>query len=114
VAFTGFYLFSVYGYISQGEFWASEYLRLGYPAYLVHIMMVVKTLGVIAVWARWPVALAQLAYAGFFYHTLLAANAHFQAGETGPALLPVILLACVIVSWATQNIARQPAAAYVP
>lgn len=82
-------------------------MRLGYPAYLIGIMSVVKPLGVLAVWVRRPVWLAQLAYAGFFYHLLLAANAHFQLGETA-ALLALGLLACVVVSFLTQNDARSP------
>lgn len=105
--FTGFYLFSVYGYLTQHDFWASEYARLGYPAYLIGIMSVVKPLGVLAVWVRKPVWLAQLAYAGFFYHLLLAANAHFQLGEAN-ALLALGLLICVLASFLTQNEARKP------
>ena len=108
LAFTGFYLFSVFGYITQHDFWASEYVRLGYPAYLIPIMSVVKPLGVLAVWVRRPLWLAQLAYAGFFYHLLLAANAHYQLGETA-ALLALGLVVCVIVSFLTQNAARTPA-----
>ncbi|MGB3502413.1 MAG: DoxX family protein [Mesorhizobium sp.] len=113
LAFTAFYLFSVFGYLTQHDFWAAEYVRLGYPAYLIAIMTVVKPLGVLAVWARRPVWLAQLAYAGFFFHTLLAANAHFQLGEAAGALA-LVLLVCAIASWATQNFARSPAAAYAP
>lgn len=113
VLFTGFYLFSVYGYLTQNQFWADEYVRLGYPAYLVTIMTVVKPLGVLAIWVRRPVWLAQLAYAGFFYHTLLAANAHFQLGESA-GLIALVLLALVIGSWATQNAARKDAAPYAP
>jgi len=107
LAFTGFYLFSVFGYLTQYDFWASEYVRLGYPAYLVAIMSVVKPLGVLAVWVRKPVWLAQLAYAGFFYHMLLAANAHFQLGESA-GLLAVGLLVCLLASFFTQNAARKP------
>lgn len=113
VLFTGFYLFSVYGYLTQPEFWAGEYGRLGYPAYLITIMTIVKPLGVLAIWVRKPVWLAQLAYAGFFYHLLLAANAHFQFGEMA-GFLAIVLLALVIVSWLTQNAARTGKAAYAP
>ena len=112
-AFTGFYLFSVFGYLTQHEFWASEYVRLGYPAYLIGIMTVVKPLGVLAVWLRKPVWLAQLAYAGFFYHLLLAANAHFQLGEAAGGLA-VVLLVLAVASFLTQNAARTEPAAYVP
>jgi len=111
--FCGFYLFSAYGYITQPEFWAGEYLKLGYPAYLVGLMTVVKIAGVVAVLVRRPVALAQLAYAGFFYHTALAAYADFQAGEAA-IVLALGLLALSVVSFLTQNAARTPKAAYTP
>jgi len=113
LGFTGFYAFSVFGYLTQAEFWAGEYMRLGYPAYLITIMTVVKPLGILAVWVRRPVWLAQLAYAGFFYHLLLAANAHFQLGESA-GFLAVVLLVLMLASWATQNAARAEPAAYAP
>lgn len=113
VLFTGFYLFSVLGYVTDYATWAGEYQRLGYPGYLVAIMIPVKLAGVAAVWARRPLGLAQLAYAGFFYHLLLAANAHFQLGETA-GFMALGLLALVVTSWATQNRARAGDAAYVP
>lgn len=113
LAFTGFYLFSVYGYLSQPDFWAESYRHLGYPPYLIGIMTVVKPLGVLAVWMRRPVWLAQLAYAGFFYHLILAGNAHFQLGETD-GIIALVLLVLAITSWATQNGARSGPAAYAP
>lgn len=108
IAFTGFYLFSVFGYLTQGEFWAGEYVRLGFPAYLVTIMTIVKPLGVLAVWVRRPVWLAQLAYAGFFYHLLLAFMAHAEKGETVPAMIPLVLLVALLASFFTQDAARTP------
>ncbi|WP_312797825.1 DoxX family protein [Tianweitania sp.] len=113
LVFTAFYAHSVYGYATDPAFWAGEYQRVGFPTYLVSVMLVVKALGVIAVWVRKPVWLAQLAYAGFFYHTLLAVMA--DAALRDPiALLPAVLFVLVLVSWATQNYARRPAAAYAP
>ena len=111
--FTAFYAHSVYGYATDPAFWAGEYQRVGFPTYLVGVMLVVKALGVIAVWVRRPVWLAQLAYAGFFYHTLLAVMADVAIGSP-IAILPAVLFVLVIASWATQNYARSPAAAYAP
>ncbi|MGQ2908792.1 MAG: DoxX family protein [Aliihoeflea sp.] len=111
--FTGFYAYSVFGYVTDYGYWASEYERLGYPAYMVGVMIPVKLAGIVAILARRPIWLAQLAYAGFFYHLLLATNAHFQLGE-GATVLPLVLLAFVISSWATQNGAREQHAAYAP
>ncbi|MBS9720997.1 DoxX family protein [Tianweitania sp. BSSL-BM11] len=113
VVITAFYAHSVYGYATDPAFWAGEYAKVGFPTYLVDVMLVVKALGVIAVWVRRPVALAQLAYAGFFYHTLLACMADLAVGSPVGAIAAVLFV-LVVVSWATQNYARSPAAAYAP
>lgn len=111
--FCAFYLFSVVTYVGDVAGSAALYESLGYPGYLVQVMIVVKAAGVLAVLVRRPVGLAQLAYAGFFYHLLLAFGAHIGAGDPNfaPAL---VLLVLVIVSWLSQNGARTPKAAYVP
>ncbi len=111
ILFTGFYAHSVYGYATEPQVWAGEYEKVGFPAYLVSVMLVVKALGVLAVWVRRPVWLAQLAYAGFFYHTLLAAMADLAIGSPVAAIAGVLFV-LVVISWATQNYARSPAAAY--
>lgn len=102
---------SVIVYISDLGAAAETYVQLGYPAYLPSIMIFVKALGVLAVLVRKPVWLAQLAYAGFFYHLILAFVAHIGVGDPGFAPA-VLLLVCAIVSWATQNYARTPNAPY--
>jgi hypothetical protein len=111
--FTAFYAHSVYGYATDPAFWAEQYAHVGFPTYLVSVMLVVKALGIVAVWVRRPVALAQLAYAGFFYHTLLAAMADLAVGSP-IAGLALALFLLVIASWATQNYARKGVAAYAP
>ncbi len=76
-----------------------------YPAYLVSLLIVVKPLGVLAILSRFNIALPNLAYAGIFYHLLLALSAHLNAGDFGfgPALVGLTALA---VSFPTQNAAR--------
>lgn len=68
-------------YISQREMVTGMLGGLGYPAYLVSVLSVVKILGALAILVRKPVALSDLAYAGMFFHLLLAVSAHVNAGD---------------------------------
>ncbi len=111
--FCAFYGFSVFTYISDPAGSAAGYQAVGYPAYLVGVMIFVKIAGILAVLVRRPVGLAQLAYAGFFYHLILAFSAHVTSGVPGFEI-SVVLFALVVVSWLSQNAARSPDAAYVP
>ena len=113
VLFCAAYGFSVFTYVSDPAGSVAGYQGVGYPAYLVQVMTVVKIAGIVVVLVRWPVGLAQLAYAGFLFHLLLALSAHLAAGVPGYELA-VILLVLVVISWLSQNAARSPAAAYVP
>lgn len=113
ILFVALYAFSVYNYISDPAGSAAGYAAVGYPAYLVSMMIFVKLAGILAVLVRRPVWLAQLAYAGFFYHLLLAASAHIASGIPGVEIA-IVLLVLVILSWLSQNAARGPGAAYVP
>lgn len=113
LAFLAIYAASVFNYITMPVESAAQYQGIGYPAYLVSVMIYVKIAGILAVLVRRPVWLAQLAYAGFFYHLLLAASAHIAAGIPGVEIA-IVLIVLMLVSWGTQNVARTPDAAYVP
>lgn len=105
-------------YIGAGTFYLTDiagvqqiWEKLGFPAYLVPIMGVVKiAAGVVILW-RPLVGLADLAYAGMFFHLLLAVSAHVNAGDGGfvPALVGTVLL---VVSYVTQNAARAKPSPY--
>ena len=113
VAFCAVYAMSVFSYISDPAGSAAGYAAVGYPAYLVSMMIFVKLAGILAVLVRRPVGLARLAYAGFFYHLILAFSAHVASGVPGFEI-SVVLFVCVVLSWLSQNAARGPGAAYVP
>lgn len=100
------YLASVTMYLTMADQVRHSFATLGYPAYLREILIVVKLLGVAAVLSRVSVRLSDLAYAGLFYHLLLAASAHIYAGDGGfiPAVVGLIAL---ITSFITQNAARE-------
>lgn len=84
---------------------------LGYPGYLVPLLIVAKPLGVLAILTRFNVALSDLAYAGIFCHLLLALSAHLNAGDLGfaPAVLGIVAL---VVSFITQNAVRAKKSPY--
>jgi hypothetical protein len=107
------YLASATIYLTQGDTVRQALGGLGYPAYLMPVLIVVKILGVAAILSRVSVALSDLAYAGMFYHLLLAFSAHLNAGDGGfaPALIGLGLL---IVSFFTQNAARAAPSPYAP
>jgi len=55
--------------------------QMGYPEYLLYILGVVKPLGILVIWANRSSFLKYLAFAGFFYNTILAAIAHLMVGD---------------------------------
>ncbi|WP_175838969.1 DoxX family protein [Burkholderia anthina] len=79
----------------------------GYPAYLVPLLSVAKILAVAAILTRVGVPLSDLAYAGIFYHLLLSALAHIGVRKPRGALPAALGLACLVVSFTTQNAARE-------
>ena len=106
------YVASATFYATQGNTVRQALGALGYPAYLVPILIAVKVLGVVAILSRVSVALSDLAYAGMFYHLLLALSAHFNAGDPVGAVPAVIGLTALIVSFLTQNAARAKKSPY--
>lgn len=105
-------------YLAGGAYYLSDiagvqriFPALGYPPYLVPILAVLKPLAAVTILWRFNVALSDLAYAGMFYHLLLAISAHLNAGDYGfgPALVGLVAL---FVSFATQNAARRKPSPY--
>ncbi|UOV05448.1 DoxX family protein [Pseudoxanthomonas mexicana] len=105
------YLASVTMYLTMGEQVRQSFAALGYPSYLREVLIVAKLLGVVAVLSRRSIALSDLAYAGMFFHLLLAFSAHINAGDGGfvPAVLGFIAL---LISFRTQNVARAKKSPY--
>jgi len=91
---TALMLFSAGMYIFNHEGIVQAFQHLGYPAYLIYPLAVAKILGLLAIWSNYSEFLKNLAYAGFFYDTVLAYTAHIMAGDGAItlALLGVILV----------------------
>jgi hypothetical protein len=88
-----------------------KFAALGYPAYLVPILAIVKLAAAVVILWRFNAGLTNLAYSGMFYHLLLALSAHINAGDGGfvPAVIGLVLLVC---SFSTQNSARTKKSPY--
>ncbi|QEI06393.1 hypothetical protein FXN63_11535 [Pigmentiphaga aceris] len=108
------FFISAFLYLSKSDWVRLEIAKLGYPAYLVPFLIIVKIAAPVAVLSRFNVALSELAYAGMFYHLVLAALAHVGARKPKGALPAFIGLLLLSASFLTQNAARDVPAAYAP
>ncbi len=78
--------------------WArASFEHLGYPTYIIVPLEIAKLLGVAAVLSNASSFLKNLAYAGFFYHLLLALSAHVAAGD-GPEMMSGAVLGLVLLA----------------
>jgi len=108
------YLTSATFYGTQGEKVRQALGTLGYPSYLVPVLLVVKLLAVAAILSRVSTALSDLAYAGMFYHLLLAFSAHLNAGDGAGIIPSVVGLGLLLSSFLTQNATRVTKSPYAP
>ena len=95
-------------YMTQRPMVEEGFAWLGYPSYLITVLIVAKIAAPLAILSRVSVWLSDLAYAGMFYHLLLAISAHLNAGDGGFAPASLVL-ALLVVSFLTQNAARKTA-----
>jgi len=100
-------------YLAQRPMVEEGFAYFGYPAYLINLLIAAKIAAPLALLTRVSVRLSDLAYAGMFYHLLLAISAHLNSGDGGfaPAL---IALALLVVSFLSQNAGRKVASPNVP
>jgi len=80
-------------FFNNGEV-VAEFVKLGFPVYIVYPLAIAKLLGIAAIWTRLNRSLVEWAYAGFFFDFLLAGSAHIvaQDGEAGGAAIALVLL----------------------
>lgn len=107
------YLTSAFMYATKADWVRRALAELGYNAvYLVPFMIVVKILGPLAILSRVSVPLSDLAYAGILFHLLLSGMAHLGVRKPAGALPAAIGLALLMISFATQNDARDVPSPY--
>lgn len=78
--------------------------HLGYPAYLAMILGVWQLLAAIAIAAPVTPRMKEWAYAGIFFNLTGAAASHVASGDPlAKALVPLVLLGMVMVSWGLRS-----------
>ena len=73
--------------------------HLGYPAYLLLILGVAKTLGSVVVVQTKFRTIKEWAYAGFAIDYIGASASHLITGDAFSALFPIIFLAVMFISY---------------
>lgn len=108
------YLSSALLYLTKREQVRQIIVKLGYPGYLVPVLIIVKLLAVAAILSRISVGLSDLAYAGMLYHLSFAVLAHLGVRDIKAALPAAVGLALIAGSFLTQNAAREMPSPYAP
>lgn len=88
-------LYSAIGmYLLQTEMVQGFFVSLGFPAFIVVPLAILKIAGVVVLLTRFNHTLKEWAYAGFFFNFTLAAAAHINVadGEAAGAFMALILL----------------------
>ncbi|PST82576.1 DoxX-like family protein [Pedobacter yulinensis] len=81
---------------------------LGYPAYLLTLLGVLKLMGVAVMLLPRLALLKEWAYAGFFFAMSGAIYSHLAVGQSGTDMLPALLLLVLTgLSWSTRPASRK-------
>ena len=102
IAMCGVFLFSAGMYLSNYDMITGYFENnMGFPAWLVYPLAIVKVLGVIAVVSNLSRMLKEWAYAGFFFDSVMAFTAHYMAGDGqgGIALFAIVMTVGSRIFW---------------
>jgi hypothetical protein len=97
---------AAFSYLSGSPQAVQGFARVGYPQQLRIILGIAKPLGGIAlIVPGWP-RLKEWAYAGFTFAWISASIAHYLANERGEAIVLLVLLGLLAVSYVTRPASR--------
>ena len=88
--------------------------HLGYPQYLRIVLGVAKPAAAVVLLLPGLRLLKEWAYAGAAFAWSMAFIAHWQAGDGMEAIMALVLLILLIVSYLTRPASRRPTSATVP
>ena len=97
---------SAFTYLSGNPQAVQGFAHVGYPQQLRIILGIAKPLGAIALLVPGFPKLKEWAYAGFTFAWICATVAHYLAGDGAKALMPVLLLALLFVSYFTEPVSQ--------
>jgi DoxX-like family len=92
-------------FTSQTELAKEGIRHLGYPEYFGTMLVVFKVLGTLAlIIPQVPARIKEWAYAGFVFDFIFACGSHWAVdGFGGETIFPLIVLAILLVSYATYH-----------
>ena len=94
-------------YLASAPVAVEGFTHIGYPQYLRMILGVAKLCGVIVLLMPGVRLLKEWAYAGFTFAWILATVAHYMAGDGIKAVMPVVLLVLLVISYRTRPADRR-------
>jgi hypothetical protein len=100
-------LFAGFAYLSGGQQAVEGFAHVGYPQQLRVILGIAKPLGAIVLLAPGVAKLKEWAYAGFTFAWISAAVAHYLAHDGATALMPIVLIVLLAVSYVTRPANRR-------
>ena len=100
-------VFAAFTYLSGSPQAVQGFAHVGYPQQLRIILGIAKLLGGITLVAPGLPRLKEWAYAGFTFAWISAFVAHYLAKDGPKALMPLILLILLFVSYVTRPTSRQ-------
>lgn len=92
IIFCLIFLFSAGMYILKYDMIAEAFTGFGYPTYLVYPLAIAKISGVGVILINRSDFLKYLAYAGFFYDTVLAFFAHYMIQDENEGMAVMCML----------------------
>jgi hypothetical protein len=93
---------SAFTYLSGSSQAVQGFAHVGYPQQLRIILGIAKPLGAIALLVPGFPKLKEWAYAGFTFAWICAIVAHYLAGDGPRALMPLVLLMILFISYFTE------------
>jgi hypothetical protein len=106
-------LFAAFNYLTATPGAVENFRHVGYPQQLRVLLGIGKLAGAIVLLLPRLPTLKEWAYAGFSFMWIAAVVAHYLAAD-GKALLPVVLLGLLAVSYVTRPANRRGAAKAMP
>lgn len=87
--------------IFNNALFTQKFSELGYPAYLIYPLVVVRILALVAIWSDKSRTLKEWAYAGVFFELVLATAAHVAVADGGfpIPLMGIVFLFSSYVIW---------------
>jgi uncharacterized membrane protein YphA (DoxX/SURF4 family) len=100
-------VFAAFTYLSGSPQAVQGFAHVGYPQQLRIILGIAKPLGAIILVLPGFAKLKEWAYAGFTFAWISAFVAHYLAKDGSVALIPLILLLLLAISYVTRPASRQ-------